>query len=210
MTFTIVTFSSPEWSELAALTEGNKALYCARHRYDLLTFHGPWKLGVAWARIADVAALCRSHPADWLFFMGADTLITNFNVKLESLIDDKAHVIIANDCNGWNMDVMLIRCSPEAAAYFDYVLSTREQFVFAAFMEQSAMIAAAPKFPGLFKEVPQRTFNSYDYTLWGRAAIDCRGNDGQWQPGDFVFHAPGLPYEKKLETIKRILPQVIQ
>ena len=40
--------------------------------------------------------------------------------------------------------------------------------------------------------------------------MDLLGNDGQWQPGDFLIHWPGISLERRLNLAQLMLPQVIK
>jgi hypothetical protein len=46
--------------------------------------------------------------------------------------------------------------------------------------------------------------NSYDYALYGN-----ENNEGQWQPGDFVIHFPGLSLEKRIELVRKYSKGVV-
>jgi hypothetical protein len=69
--------------------------------------------------------------------------------------------------------------------------------------EQQAVIDFYPKFQHLFKLIPQRQINSYDYAMYGTDPTDLLGTSGQWVPGDFVIHWPGLPNEVRVQLAQQ-------
>lgn len=122
----ITTLHTPwNYQELADLTNPNKQRYCDKHGYDFVphftnfdfdkyyvdenrpkgmaNWHGGFE------KIGLVLRLLKSGKYDWVFWLGTDTLITNFDIKIEDVTDNNYHFIIANDCNEWNSDSFLAR-----------------------------------------------------------------------------------------------------
>lgn len=72
----------------------NKAQYCLRHGYDLRVVRSCGKYsdnrshanGFSWARLEEMLRLVESGKYEWVWCVGADTLITNFGIKLESIV----------------------------------------------------------------------------------------------------------------------------
>lgn len=85
-----------EYAPLAAHTlYRNRAQYCLRHGYDLrilrnvaAEFQDPQThaSGFSWARLKHMLYLVESGVYEWVWCVGADTLVTNFGVALESII----------------------------------------------------------------------------------------------------------------------------
>jgi hypothetical protein len=65
----------------------------------------------------------------------------------------------------------------------------------------------------VIKVVPQRLFNSYDYTTMPKYAHvehkDAMGVNGQWQSGDFMIHFPDKKLEERVHLAKLYLEKVI-
>ena len=64
------------------------------------------------------------------------------------------------------------------------------------------------------KIVTQRTLNSYDYDQYPGSIPhvykkDIFGNDGQWQPGDFLIQWPGIKNDRRIPLAQQMLTQVI-
>lgn len=85
-----------EYADLALYTiKINKAQYCKRHGYHLETitsvrkhFQDPQShaRGFSWSRLEHMADMVESGDWDWVWCVGADTLVTNFTIKLEEII----------------------------------------------------------------------------------------------------------------------------
>jgi len=222
--FCVLTMHSESYAQMAAVTiYQNKREYCDRWGYDLNietevdkrystgTIHAG---GFSWDRLRVALDKIRSGRYDWIYCVGCDTLITNMRLPLTSFIDDSVHFIIANDCNEWNADSFLIRCSEPAIQFIEHVLSLFDKYRMHHWVEQQAMIEARESHPGIFKVLPQRSLDSYNYDLYpvrgGRDGKDCAGNDGQWQPGDFLIHWAGLPNDVRMADIERVLPLIVR
>lgn len=86
----------PSLAELGRYTvDVNKAVYCARHGYTLFSPHevdakyaDPQSHagGFTWSRLAMLLELVDSGLFDWVWTVGADTLVTNMDRRLEDLI----------------------------------------------------------------------------------------------------------------------------
>ena len=65
---------------------------------------------------------------EWIFNTDCDVMITNFTIKLESIVneyakDENVHVIIPVDCNGINCGNMFIKNSPIGKAFLDTIIA---------------------------------------------------------------------------------------
>lgn len=200
--------------EMAALTLPNKFAYCQRHGYAL---HVEEWDGTGWPgfyRLAVLMHLLRCAYFDWVLWLGTDCLITNLSTKIESLADANYGLIVSADFTQIQLDSFLVQRERGGLALLEEVWRHRDHPI-GKWEEQSTLAAIAPD--GVVKVLPQRAMNSFDhryYPNWpyGRqrieAGIDCNGHDGRWQPGDFVFHCPGLDYGTKMAALREKLPQV--
>lgn len=220
----MVACHTQEYADIARTTlYENKADYARRWGYDLavltevnpdFAFQDSHVGGMTWDRLREAVKVAKTRQYDWIYIVGADTLITNMTIPLSSLIDDAFHFIIANDCNEWNADSFLFRCAPEGIGFMEDVLAQFDRLKNHCWVEQQAMIEVRDRHPGIWKTLPQRAMNSYNYDLYpakgGRDGKDFFGNDGQWQPGDFLIHWAGLTPEVRREQIAIVLPQIIR
>lgn len=92
----VLTGHLPNYSALASRTiYRNKGLYCSRHGYDMIVVRSilpqyanpaSHAFGFSWSRLATMLSLVTSGRYEWIWCVGCDTLITNFNAALELII----------------------------------------------------------------------------------------------------------------------------
>lgn len=204
---------------MADLTIPNKSEYCIRHGYSFIqeTFTAERHWFPGWDRIPCLIRLLKSDLFDWIWWLGCDCLITNLTIKVESLLDDTAGIIIATDANEIQMDSFFIQKGHRGMELLEHVWNTRDQSL-GPWFEQSNLMHHMYRDPYKYivKIVPQRLMNSMQYDLYPDYYVnprfisktDCIGTDGEWRPGDFVFHVPGRPLETKLRVLREKLPQI--
>jgi hypothetical protein len=217
--FALVTAHNEAYQPLADITwNQNKKVYCEKWGYDALAMTSGFQLPVqhiSFERSNYIADLLESGQYDWIHAVGCDTMITNFNIKLEDLIDDDFDFVIATDCYNINNDSFLARASDTTIKWLRNTVSLYESYINAKWLDQSAMIDTIDMMGDRIKIVPQRALNSYNYDLYPGLIPhiykkDLLGNDGQWQPGDFLIHWPAVPLNKRIELAQQMLGQVVQ
>ncbi len=240
MNLCLVSMYTKEVKELAVITvEYNKRKYCEKHGYDLEiktkpdSFETKKDFGIAhfgYEKIGAILKIFEEKDYDWIYWCGSDTMITNYNIKLEDLIDDNYHFIIANDLWGINADSILVKNSSESKEFLREVYNTFFQYVnkdgtnidtgqrlpdggARSWAEQGAIMDLKDKYQSIIKEVPQKTMNSYMYHLypspWHQKGLDCNGNSGTWSQGDFLLHLPGMSNQMRINIVINLLNEVI-
>lgn len=216
----VVTAHSAAYAPLAELTEPNKREYARRHGYDfrtLLLSSSDQPLSVGYQRYRFVLDVLELRQYSSVFWTGSDSLITNLTQSLEERFGSEIAwpgMIIANDARGINNDVVILRNRGETQEFLQHVLDTQAEYRSSPFLEQSAMEDFLPQYPRLVKFVPQRELNAYDYNHYLHLgdryaqAVDALGNDGQWQPGDFLIHWPAVPNPTRIELVNQIQSQI--
>lgn len=199
---------------MAAMTVPNKIEYCRRHGY---AYHEEvWTKAMfpGFERLPVLIHLLKCGHFDWIFWLGTDALITNLSVPVESLIDDRAGIIVAADFNQIQLDSFLIQRRCGGLEIMERVWEHHE-IPIGQWYEQSTLHALMREreFSKTVKFVPQRRMNAYHHAWYSefpesRTRRDVHGHDGEWQRGDFVFHIPGRPLEIKLRALKKVLPLI--
>lgn len=203
MIITLLTAASEQYWPLMQKTGPNKMEYCLRHGYELLMrTHGPFQ-GRWGERERFMHDALKNGACDWLAFFGADTLITNMTIKLETIIDDNFDFIIAADVHGINNDVFLMRNCFQSLNFISHVASLSNRHP----NDQSAMFEVMHSMAGYRSKVlhEQRIMNSMPYAEYGMPE-----DAGRWQEGDLCFHAPGLTLERRMELIDEHLAKVVR
>ena len=203
----ILQVASPDYSGLLDLTRENSFAYCARH--GLRFFGRPLEAVTCRDRLEWIIKTL--HHADWLWYLGADTLITNHMTDVRRVLsqfnaDDSADLLIAHDVNGLNNDSFLIRNCPASVAF----LSAAAEMQSHAANDQVAMDWLIRHGRIATAIIPQRAINSYDYSLYNYTPEQVAAVGGSWQPGDLLLHVPGLPFAKREQVIREHLPMVLK
>jgi hypothetical protein len=197
----IVTAWDAGAADLAALTEPNKQEYCRRHGYALRS--GLVDTGGHWVKIP---ALMSALPEfDWVVWMDVDLLVMNQAVRLEKFFDATVDLIGSHDAIGWNNGVFFLRNTPWSMSFLKTWAEIGRRYNGHPSPEQSALVHLLYREPkDKWKCVGQKAFNSYLYDLYE----DLSYPEGQYCPGDFILHLPGLPNERRIEVIQRFLKEI--
>lgn len=189
---------------------------------------------MGWAKMFLIREAMDKYPeTEWIFNTDCDVMITNMNTKIEDIVKEHAtdniHILIPADCNGINCGNMIIRNSPIGKAFVDTVIAgmplyrhwymqenqlIQDLFV-GTHLEETGVIPGGTFWARVGKVVPQRVFNSYDYTKLPRLKDrkeykDILGTDGQWQEGDFLIQWPSTDLEYRINAAKEMSPKVIK
>lgn len=201
MIVTIHTVADDNLKELTAITAPNRLEYCLRHNYQLILYKyvsSDFYFMEIERLIQLVTAL---QDCSWLVSMGADTVFTNMTIKFEDIINKYPanDVIVGKDVNGVNSDVMMMKNTPAVKNWLMNLLHfTKEyhsyQFAIGSFKPEGFELGI----------IPQKEINSMPYWLYDYP--DHKG--GQWEEGDFIFHAAGLAIDKKINVINEVLMKV--
>lgn len=211
MNICIANLHDASYQPLADLTwEPNKVAYAEQHDYwHCEKTSGFYGVPLGWEKLRFLKdTLTTNTELDWIWWVGCDTMITNFNKKVEDVLDNNYHMIVAQDCLGINNDSMFVRNSPEGLGYLDYLISVMPQYMHHHWQDQQAMIESVDRFKDIIKFIPQKLINAYDYELYPQQPphslkLDALGNYGQWEPGDLIIQWPGLPVHQKIEQAKK-------
>lgn len=201
MIITIHTVANDNLKELTALTAPNRLEYCLRHGHQLILnkyVTSDFYFMEIERLLQLITALTDCH---WLVSMGADTLFTNMTIKFEDIINKYPgnDVIVSQDVNGINVDIMLMKNTSAVKNWLmNLVYYTKEYRAY-----QFAIRAIKPEGFNL-GIIHQKEINAMPYWLYHYP--DHKG--GQWEKGDFIFHAPGLGINAKIKVVKEILPEV--
>lgn len=199
----IVSLFNERHADLAQHTwYNNKVKYADKHGYRALAKTDNFSPEqVHFDKFVHILDVMHSNPdVDWVWWLDNDAMITNFDVKVEDLVDNNYHVIMPTDIAALNTGSFLVRNSAQAREWLEFLLSKKAEYKNdKKWFEQQAVIDFYPKFQDLFKIIPQQWLNSYDYRMYNVVGIDLLGQDGQWAPGDFVIHWPGLPNEARIK-----------
>lgn len=180
----LVTLWTPEISDWCLRHAKDKEKYCKIH--ELAYYAYDRKIdemrAPTWSKILALQEHLGSH--DWLFWIDADTSITNPDFDVRSLCLDGYDLVITHDHSGFNAGIFLIRNTAKSHDFLERVWNNE---ITTFHFEQTSMSQVMMTMPDLkVKVLPKRSMNSY----W----FDHR-------PGDFIFHAAGEPGEMKTKLL---------
>jgi hypothetical protein len=221
MKITLVTHHTPNFQSMADLTTPGKRAYAKKNGYEYYEQTDNWFVyptrQIGYEKCLYLHHLMLVHPAiDWFWWSGCDVLITNHNVKLETIIDNNYHFIVCKDPCGINADSFLIRNTPQGR---DYMIHCSTEHPGGS--EQGHMWDDEhnPNYKTITKYLPQHVMNNYDMSYYPHmSGFDVFGQRSNWQPGDFVIHAvTGLlpqhtlqqTYEWKMKILQSKINNVI-
>ena len=217
----ICSIATPDMEELTKMTWPNKEEYCKKNNYaGILQTQTTQYLGFDKIHLID--GLLDTEKYEWILWLDNDTLITNFNKKIEEIIDENYHFIITYDYAQLNAGVFLVRNSPQGKAYIKhlkqkmYELAPKNPWLFGE--EQYALVNTYKdeEFKDIIKIISQKIMNAYPYTdVYGHkdGYLDLFGVNGNWEQGDFIIHIPGFGpdlYHKRLDHFRKYIQFVVR
>lgn len=183
------------------LSAPNKMEYSLRHGIQLsVAVHGRIGSDGNWGeRPMYMLDGLEAYDCHWLWFMGADTLITNMQTDIRTLCNPQKDFIIGVDVNGINNDSVLIQNTKAAKDFLKRVICRRDLPT-----DQHAMHFEMNAGGCRASLVNQRVFNSFKYDEYNYGEYP----KGNWQDGDFVIHFPGMSNERRTKLMAEYLGKV--
>ena len=204
-----------DYKNIADLTVPNKREYCLQHGYDFLEIIDDNTFGKHPAFAKFSSAIKYLPFYDWIFYNDTDSLIMNYNVKLESFIDNNYDFIVSYDINGLNSGQWFVKNTTWALNFMTKVFNRNEFNNFGGWADQVAFCNTwlySGEAMQKTKIVPQKLFNSYLYETFGK---NDEGNypdweQGQFKMGDFCLHLCGLEAKPRMDWINFYAPKVVR
>jgi hypothetical protein len=224
MKITLLTQYLENYAALAAITGEERRAYVERwvrrgHNYVnhamVGEYHGELPFG--FQRIKLIRDLLDGADApDAIFWMGCDTIILNHEKPIELFLGqpyaDRYDFFITADVHGINSDSFIIRNTPWARKWLDFILHKLGTAAAHCWAEQRViqLYWQDEKFVSKIMLLPQGMINSYDYALY--PPWDPATTAGQVQKGDFLLHLPGLVEKQRIEifTSQRVRDLMIK
>lgn len=211
MNLKIVSASSPSFRQVADITEPNKRAYAEKHGFQCVfpvyenpDDHGYGRINIIQDNLTD---------CDWLLWMGADTIFTDFGTDARIFLRDHYDLICAFDNHGLQSDVMFIRNCQAIRNLLYAVLFRKEKDQdkpeFMAACEQGSMVCVLAGLEEYQDALPCSALNvSPVRVLEADKTINRYEND--YRPGDFIYHTPGMPIEDKVRLLKAKAESILQ
>lgn len=213
-----------DYDGYATQTKLEKNEYCKLHSYthyhfDNFKFQYRWS--PEWGKIVHMLDVLPKH--DWVFWSDADTMITNFTIKLETLIDENYNFIVSKDINGMNTGNFLIKNTPWSIDMLKAIIVLKANHenrknkdiydIPQSYKDLISKVAYKNLNPGQYTEQDAindlLTINYNDTTKYIKFidkrlinSYQCQNPPGinDWQKGDFVLHAPATPSQIRIKA----------
>lgn len=217
MKIAIATACNHDGLPMAALTNPNKQEYCKTNGYTFLFQRRsePYK-HILVGRHKWYLQLLKSGEYDAILFMDADSIFTNMKKRVEDVLLPNDAMVGCKGAPHFNAGVWIgLPCERTFKCIEKLLSLQREPIPPECGQSDENTLLTLDEFHAAIRYIPQRQLQSYDYELYvdlgGNYAkgIDADGNDGRWQPGDWIFHVPGVPWIKS-QVLKKHLEQVVR
>lgn len=213
--YAVVSLNDEKYQPLADLTwNQNKQQYCEKHGYIGINWTSGFDKNMkgGFERCRLIKELFESNKElEWVWWTGCDSMITNFDVKIEDKVLPDCDLIIATDCNEINNDSFLIKNTEWSKKWLQDIYDGFSKYKNTMFLEQQAMIDSYPDNKDKIKIVPQRYLNAYRNDLYPhQSKYDLLGTDGTWQHGDWLIHWPGTSLDLRIQLARHYLNEVVK
>lgn len=214
MKIAIVSAGSPDYYDLAAVTQPSRAAYADKHEYSCYYFEVVKERGDACKRDAYEALWGRGY--DVMVWMDLDSVVMNSDISVERIwheyaendFGDPIHFLWGYDHGGPNSGVYIVRFTDEGRHWMERAYATMLENGLA---DETAMEILATTYP--FKDYvracPGVLLNSYPYHLygWDKYSIEYQRKLNLYEPGRWILHLPGIPNEQRIPILKKYLEE---
>lgn len=204
MKVVIASAGSPDYAELAAVTNPTKARYAEKHGYTFMFAEIDKETGDACKR--EMYTALADKGFDVFVWIDLDAAVMNSDIKIENIINqymDDGHFLWAWDFAGPNSGVYICRYTPEGAHWLERAYATMLENGLADETAMEMLRLSAP-FNKWVRECPGTVMNAYPYEVYGWDKYGTEHGDkiNAYRPGRFIMHLPGLPNEKRIEIFR--------
>lgn len=210
MRVAIFTNVSKEINEMSSLTMPNKLEYCLRHNYSLIMNNQPYEE----IMIKMESLIPLLYNFDILWYMDADTIITNMTKKIEELNCLGPHITVCEEgivpWNHINCGSIVFKNTEESKAILSAITHNEQQWKPLVCQWQTWLFGVKQLLNNdVITIAPLRSFNS---CVWNKPGNGPGLPGSHWQEGDFVYHPCGVfPYEsERINYIKTTLTKVVR
>lgn len=199
MKICLCTWDTPDYADLAAVSQPGKEEYCARHGYDFIHDQRPLADPLGFERIELVQALLGQY--DIVLSVDTDAMIMNETLKADRF--PATGIVISEDLFGVNDGVFIAHNNALTMQFLTVLLTMRKsgnsQDVFTHF-------ASKDLYRPIITKAPQRDMNSYRNHLYGRPAWFT----GNYEKGDWICQWPGISKADRIPLMLKAQEEVIR
>jgi galactosyl transferase GMA12/MNN10 family len=208
----VASINLENYQDLADLTDAPKREYCERWGYQFHVLRDShYSPIMGFNKIHYMLDLLNTHlDIDWLLFTECDATITNLTVSIDDKIDQGYHFIMPVDRLNLNAGNILVRNSAQGRGYLQMILNRESEYAEAEWAEQQVIIDSIEDYTDIVKIVPQKYMNSYVQAPYDYCDVtkDIFGLSGEWTPGDWIVHWPGLHKPVRIQQATEMLTKI--
>lgn len=205
MNVAVCSWNSPEYQDLANVSQPGKEEYCARHGYTFVPVVGEFKVG-GYERYDVVRDLLPQY--DLVLMLDADALVMNHTLKAERLYREGKSIYCAADLMGVNDGAIMFARAAKSMQLISVFLACGRKPGNEMMDSQQMLrwfIEFHPYAPHV-QWVEQNEMNSYRNDLYGRPDWF----DGTYHKGDWILQFPGMSNADRIPHMQEALKEVIR
>lgn len=199
MRIALCTWDTPDYADLAAVSQPGKEEYCERHGYDFVHDSRPLVDPLGFERLELVAQLLPGY--DMVLSVDTDAMIMNHTLKAERL--PQTGLCISEDLFGINDGVFAAVNTPLTQQFFAVLVAMRKA---GNSQQMITHLANLDVYRPLVTRVPQRVLNSYRNHLYGRPEWFT----GNYVVGDWICQWPGIAKDDRIPLMRKAQKEVIR
>jgi hypothetical protein len=145
---------------------------------------------------------------DAVMWIDADAMITNHHIRIEDRLGDEKFVIAA-DLHGINSGVFIARNHLETRELVLSMINLGEKLLKDhPFREQECLnrYLGFDRYRRMVTVLPQRMLNAVVNAYYQRP----EGFAGDWRPGDWILHFPGISMADRLRIVPEYVAQIVR
>ena len=204
MRITLCTWDTPDYADLAAVSQPGKEEYCARHGYKFVHDQRPlYQPHLGFERMAVVQELLGHN--DLVLSVDTDAMMMNHTLKAERLYREGKGLVISEDLFGLNDGVFAAFNTTLTHQFFSVYLTLAQQN---GANSQALMrhLLDLDLYRDMVVKVPQREINAYRNLLYNRPPWFT----GNYEPGDWICQYPGMTKEARIPLMLEAQKSVIR
>ncbi len=193
----ILSLADAAFADIGTISSPNKQRYAMDHGYDFVCadYVRDSNRSASWNKILWVEKYLPRY--DWIFWTDADSLVINYEIRIEDIIGDSAHdLILTKDENGLNAGQFLIRNCCWSLWLLGLVWD-QTQFINHIWSEQAALMH-------VLRVMSESHRSEHIRFLTSKNTLNSYVNHyrSDYQPGDFIVHFVGMTqYHEQLKLL---------
>lgn len=209
----IVTLYDHNYTDLARYSIPNFKQYAQKHNYGFCFYDDYLDIAkpIQWQKLLAIKENLDKY--DWLWWIDVDSLIMNFDIKLEDIIDHRYDIIFTKNKHSYISDGSAFYKNVDLVQKFlsdAYELQRPElkdinPYIFDHEQQAIRVLAKDPIYASRIKLIDEKVCNSYwitDEPTVLNSIPDWNASDNIYKEGDFVIQFCGRNIDERIRLMK--------